>query len=570
MSRISFAAPPTATPVTTATPPGSTAGPASATPTATVALPTDTPAPTPTATATPEPAPVATTSSDGLTATAGDLTLHVSHADGIAPGSKVSVSGSGFTEDKGIYVALCARPKEGDAPGPCSSGSAAVTAWFTSNPPAYANAHAQAYEAGGAFAVDLALDPVIDASTDCRVVACGVATRSDDRAPDDRSQDLFLPIQFSTGSTGGDSEATPGAASGGSSAANGGGSAANWWLWAAAAGVIAVVGSAVAFILRRRIAGVATTVLLVLLLSACSSSNSSGQTPAPSPTGSLPVTVQSADGRMVTVTDTTRIVSLWGNVTEVLFDLGLGDSVVGRDITSTVPEEAQALPEVTRAHDVSAEGVLSLNPTLVLGSLDNSGPDTALEQIRNVGVPVILFDDPTSVEDIIPRIKEIATAVGVPELGEQMASQTAAALSSVEATIPTGADKPNVAFLYMRGQAGVYLLAGPKSGADSMIAAAGGIDAGTAMGLESPFTPITSEALAEAAPDVILMTTTGLDSVGGVDGLVKIPGIAQTPAGKERRIVTMEDTLLYSFGPRTPGAIAELSRDIYQWAAASP
>ncbi len=566
---ISFAAPATATPVITPTTPGSTAVPATATPTATVAPPTDTPAPTATATATPGRAPAAEVSEDGLTSTAGALSLHVSQAEGITPGSTVSVSGSGFTEDKGIYVALCAEPAEGQAPGPCSSGSADVTAWFTSNPPAYANGHARPYEHGGVFGVDLSLDPVIDANTDCRVVACGVATRSDDRAPEDRSQDLYVPVTFSSAPTpDASSEATPGA--GARSSSSSGGSNSNWALWAAAAGAVVALGGAVAFMVRRRIAAVVTTVLLVLLLSACGSTSPREQTPAASPTGALPVTVQSADGRTVTVTDTTRIVSLWGNITEVLFDLGLGDNVVGRDITSTVPEEAKALPEVTRAHDVSAEPVLSLNPTLVLGSLDNSGPDTALQQIRNVGVPVILFDDPTSVEDIIPRIQQIAIAVGVPDLGQQMASQTATALASIEKTIPSGTDKPNVAFLYMRGQAGVYLLAGPKSGADSMIAAAGGIDAGTAMGLASPFTPITSEALAEAAPDVILMTTTGLDSVGGVDGLVKIPGIAQTPAGKERRIVTMEDTLLYSFGPRTPDAIAALSHDIYQWSAASP
>ena len=108
----------------------------------------------------------------------------------------------------------------------------------------------------------------------------------------------------------------------------------------------------------------------------------------------------------------------------------------------------------------------------------------------------------------------------------------------------------------MRGQAGVYLIAGPGSGADSMIEAAGGIDAGTAIGLDHPFTPFTSESLVEAAPDVILMTTTGLESVGGIDGLLDIPGIAQTPAGEQRRIVTVEDGLLYSFGPRTPDALA--------------
>src|SRR5262249_48521966 len=112
-------------------------------------------------------------------------------------------------------------------------------------------------------------------------------------------------------------------------------------------------------------------------------------------------------------------------------------------------------------------------------------------------------------------------------------------------------------------QAGVYLIAGPKSGADSMIAAAGGVDAGTAIGLKDPFTPITSEALVKAAPDIILMTTTGLQSVGGIDGLVKIPGIAQTPAGKSRRVVTVEDGLLFSFGPRTAVALRTLISGLY-------
>jgi iron complex transport system substrate-binding protein len=178
---------------------------------------------------------------------------------------------------------------------------------------------------------------------------------------------------------------------------------------------------------------------------------------------------------------------------------------------------------------------------------------------------VLLFADPTSVEEIAPRIRDIARAVGVPEVGELLAGRTESDLAAILDGVPTSAERPTVAFLYMRGQAGVYLLAGPASGADSMIRAAGGIDAGTAMGLENPFTPITSEALAKAAPDVILVTTTGLESVGGIDGLVQIPGIAQTPAGENRHVVTMDDGLLYSFGPRTPGAIEQLSRDIYQW-----
>lgn len=117
--------------------------------------------------------------------------------------------------------------------------------------------------------------------------------------------------------------------------------------------------------------------------------------------------------------------------------------------------------------------------------------------------------------------------------------------------MPKGS-RPKVAFLYMRGTAAVYLIGGKGSGADSLIAAAGAEDAGTASGLTKPFTPITSEALIKARPDVILMMTKGLESVGGVDGLQDIPGIRETPAGMDRRVVDLEDGVLLGFGPRTP------------------
>jgi iron complex transport system substrate-binding protein len=109
----------------------------------------------------------------------------------------------------------------------------------------------------------------------------------------------------------------------------------------------------------------------------------------------------------------------------------------------------------------------------------------------------------------------------------------------------------------------VYLIGGPGAGTDSIIEAVGAVDAGTAMGLDKSFTPITSEALVEAAPDVLLLTTTGLDSVGGLDGLAEIPGIAQTPAGRNRRVVTLEDGLLFSFGSRTPEALRSIVEQLH-------
>ena len=235
---------------------------------------------------------------------------------------------------------------------------------------------------------------------------------------------------------------------------------------------------------------------------------------------------------------------------------GLGDRVVGRDVGATF-REARKVPLVTRGHDVSAESVLSQRPTLVLAQTD-TGPADSLAQIRAAGVPVVVFDEVRSIDEIGARELAVAETLGVRSTGEKLKERTEAAIDAVRASVPDRADSPRVAFLYMRGQAGVYLLGGKGSGADSMIAAAGGVDAGTAMGLDKAFTPITSEALAEAAPDVILMTTTGLESVGGIDGLVKIPGIAQTPAGKQRRVITEEDGLLFSFGARTPVALARL------------
>lgn len=279
------------------------------------------------------------------------------------------------------------------------------------------------------------------------------------------------------------------------------------------------------------------------------------------PTPSLPTTVESADGSTVTVTDISRILPLWGNLSEVVFTLGLGDRVVGRDVAATF-QEAKDLPVVTQGHDVSAESVLSLRPTVVLAQTD-TGPPEALQQIRNAGVPVVVIEAPESLDDVTPRIELIAAALGVPDAGEALVERTHAEIAEVQASIPADAGHPKVAFLYMRGTAGVYLMGGPGSGADSMIVAAGGRDAGTEMGLGQPFTPLTSEALVDAAPDVILMTTTGLASVGGLDGLVKIPGIAQTPAGMNRRVVTVEDGLLYSFGSRSPEALRELIAQLY-------
>ncbi len=331
---------------------------------------------------------------------------------------------------------------------------------------------------------------------------------------------------------------------------------------------------------RTRLAGALTAVIaLALTATGCGGASTSGARsapaagttaaapadrvePLPSPASPrLPVTVASADGRKVTVGSADRIVPLSGSLSEIVFTLGLGDRVVARDVTATF-EQAADLPVVTRAHDVSAESVLSLRPTLVLAE-STTGPAEAVAQIRDAGVPLVVVPPAQDLGDIGPRIDDVAAALGVPAAGTELRERTDRRLDAVRKKIPAHADRPRVAFLYLRGSAAVYLLGGAASGASSLLEAAGAVDAGKESGLTKDFTPVTSEALAAAAPDALLVMTKGLQSVGGVDGLVKIPGVAETPAGADRRIVSVDDSVLLTYGPRTDQVLASLVAQLY-------
>lgn len=284
---------------------------------------------------------------------------------------------------------------------------------------------------------------------------------------------------------------------------------------------------------------------------------------ATTPVPRLPVTVDSADGGSTTVTSTDRIVPLTGSLSEIVFTLGLGKHVVARDITATFEQAAQ-LPVVTRAHDVSAESVLSLRPTLVIADT-TTGPAEAVDQIRAAGVPLLVVKPATSLADVGPRIDTVAAALGVTAAGTALKERTEQRIAAVRKDIPARgkAGGPRVAFLYLRGSASVYLLGGAESGASSLLEAAGAVDAGKASGLRKDFTAITSEALAKAAPDAILVMTKGLESVGGPEGLVKIPGVAETPAGMDRRIVSVDDGVLLNYGPRTDEVLESVVDQLY-------
>ncbi|MCD0449018.1 ABC transporter substrate-binding protein [Actinocorallia sp. API 0066] len=285
-------------------------------------------------------------------------------------------------------------------------------------------------------------------------------------------------------------------------------------------------------------------------------------TPAPSP--KLPVTVTGADGKKVTVTDTSRILALnmYGSLAEIVFSLGLGDRVVGRDASTTFTSAADLPLVTTHGHDLSAEAILGLDPTVVLADA-SIGPPEALTQIAAAGIPVVMIDDEQTLPAVTEHIADVAAALGVREAGAKLAARVTDGIAAARRSAPEGAAAPSIAFLYVRGTAGVYLVGGDGAGSDALIEAIGARDAGTEIGLKG-FRPLTSEGLINAAPDVILVMTSGLASVGGVDGLLKLPGVAQTPAGEHRRIVDAADGSLLTFGAHTAETITALAHAIYE------
>ncbi|MWB97288.1 heme/hemin ABC transporter substrate-binding protein [Agromyces seonyuensis] len=290
----------------------------------------------------------------------------------------------------------------------------------------------------------------------------------------------------------------------------------------------------------------------------------------------LPATVIDVDGHEVEIASIERILPLdiTGSIAATVFSLGLGEHVVGRDSSTGFPEAAD-LPEVTQGgHSLSAETILSLDPTVVITDT-TLGPRDVLEQLRDAGIPLVIVTKERSVELIDDLVVQVADALGVPGRGAQLVAETQNRLDAVSAAIDDAipadaADRPRMLFLYVRGTANVYYLFGEESGADSLIDAVGGVDVAEEIGWTG-MKPITAEALVQAAPDLVLVMTHGLESTGGVDGLLdRVPALAATPAGEHRRIVDMADSEVLSFGPRAPEIIEALARAIYAPADSGP
>jgi len=248
-----------------------------------------------------------------------------------------------------------------------------------------------------------------------------------------------------------------------------------------------------------------------------------------------------------------RVVALANGSAEIIDSLGLKSILIGRDIASNEPA-LESVPVVTSGHQVVAEKIIALRPDLVV--IDSSvGPSQAIERLKKSGIKVESIEEVWTVEGISQKVVAVASLLGVQKSGQQLAD-------AIEATIVGASENvsgsPRVLFLYLRGGNSIYFVGGKGSGADSLLAAISAVDVG-ALANSKPFSPLTAESIISLKPEIIMVMSKGLASVGGVSGLLALPGVAQTPAGKESRVISVDDSLLLSFGARTPSLLNKLA-----------
>ena len=257
------------------------------------------------------------------------------------------------------------------------------------------------------------------------------------------------------------------------------------------------------------------------------------------------------------------VVSIGGAITEIAYALGAGDRLVARDSTSVWPEAALALPDVGYLRRLSAEPILAMRPGLILLEAD-AGPPAALDQLRAAGANVATIPDAPTPAGVVDKVAAVAAALGLEAEGRALAARLEREFAEVRARAAAVEDPPRVLFLLSVGQ-GAPMAAGRDTSADSIIALAGAANA--VAGFEG-YKPLSMEAAAGAAPDVLLVTERTLDRLGGRGALLARPEVAATRAGREGRLVVMDGLLLLGFGPRAPEAARLLADEIHSAAGA--
>lgn len=250
-----------------------------------------------------------------------------------------------------------------------------------------------------------------------------------------------------------------------------------------------------------------------------------------------------------------RIITLGGDVTEIVYALGAKSALVARDSTSQWPPEAAALPDVGYLRQLNTEGILSLRPTQVLAS-SQAQPSLVLQKIQDSKVKVVNVPGGYDAAAIESKISVIADALGKQAQGDSL-RQT---LHAEMAKIPSQPLNKRVLFILSHGGSGA-LVAGQQTAADAAIKLAG---LQNAMQGFDHYRTMSQEGVIASLPDLVVISAEGLKGMGGEASLWKLPGLAQTPAGRHQQVLVVDDMALLGFGPRTPQALLQLRQKAEQ------
>jgi iron complex transport system substrate-binding protein len=259
---------------------------------------------------------------------------------------------------------------------------------------------------------------------------------------------------------------------------------------------------------------------------------------------------------------TDRVVGVSKQINEFTYAIGAERHLVAHDLTSVYPEAIKQLPSVGYHRALSAEGILSMKPTALLTD-GNVGPDAVLDQVRQVGVPVVTLKPGVTLEDAQRLLTQVGDFFDDRPAADRVLAGWQAGMDSIFADTARWGSGPRPRVLVMHfGQiANDYLAVSRGGPADQMIQWAGGVNAIDSVG---GMTRLTPELIARVAPDVIIATDVGYDRLGSADAFAALPGVALTPAGEARRIYRIDEGLLMYFGPRTPAAVRDLAALIHR------
>tara|TARA_B100000575_G_C23143116_1_gene665874 strand:+ start:2744 stop:3634 length:891 start_codon:yes stop_codon:yes gene_type:complete len=265
----------------------------------------------------------------------------------------------------------------------------------------------------------------------------------------------------------------------------------------------------------------------------------------------------SADNLEVSIDDISRIITIGGSITETTFALGLGKNVVATDVSSNYPEEILKLPRVSYIRSLTAEGILSLNPSLVLAS-DDAKPKIVIDQLRDAGLNFILIKEGLESSDIISKISDLGFILDRNIQADSITQSITEKLNEARIIVDDLVKKPKVLFVLSQQTPNSFLVAGSKTEASSIIEFAGGINAFDNF---SGYKPVTSESLIEANPDFILFMSSRGESLS--HSLTETSMINTITAVKKNQIISMDGNFLLGFGPRFGEAVETLLNHLH-------